>query len=332
MASFLRQGSRNMYVKAALILLLCSTVSCDLIFIHLYGYSVTGDTADTFNTTKPQECADACYDYSGCIAFRMVWNTGQCYFYLTVRNIVYDASECGFYIYSMTVPTYVQGRTLSSPIDQQTQNLVYYTYYSCPAYWSTSTSKKRCRYTMAESTCNEYAPFLEASWNASDSKCYMPFYTSTLTCPDDVYTYDQYEWNTNYVYCYYYLNEWTPSGDSDLYKQANDYCSAQVGGRVVDILSDDENAYIATYLSENETMIIGLIPKNGTVSTLDDLEWNSGMPKDYVNFTNGAEPTPTNSFKLTVINAAGQWDTAAETMNFKGLVCKRDVINSLTVA
>uniref|UniRef100_A0A7E4W5R8 C-type lectin domain-containing protein n=1 Tax=Panagrellus redivivus TaxID=6233 RepID=A0A7E4W5R8_PANRE len=145
-----------------------------------------------------------------------------------------------------------------------------------------------------------------------------------MTCPDGVYISEQKEWpSINSVFCYYYLDGWTPSGGSDLYTQADDYCIAQVGGRVVDILCDEENAYIAAYLSESDTMIIGLIAITSTVKTVSDLRWNSGMPMDYLSFVNGAEPTPTNSFKLTVINSAGQWDTAAETMTFKSLVCKQ---------
>uniref|UniRef100_A0A7E4W5B7 Apple domain-containing protein n=1 Tax=Panagrellus redivivus TaxID=6233 RepID=A0A7E4W5B7_PANRE len=77
----------NMYAKAALFLLFCSTVCSDLTYIQLYGYAVIGDTDYVYNTTKPQECADACYDYDGCIAFRMIGNTGQCCFYSTVQSV-----------------------------------------------------------------------------------------------------------------------------------------------------------------------------------------------------------------------------------------------------
>uniref|UniRef100_A0A7E4V4K1 C-type lectin domain-containing protein n=1 Tax=Panagrellus redivivus TaxID=6233 RepID=A0A7E4V4K1_PANRE len=310
-----------MYVKAVFFLSLCSTVICDsIVFNHLLGYSLYADANALYNSSNPQECIEACYDYYGCTGIQMLWGTGQCSFLQMFRGYTYNTNDCSFYVIQLSKVS-VKGRNLTTPIDQQVQNLVYSTMDYCPFNWTIDHDNYLCKYTTTKQVCNQYEPFFEASWNKTE--CIIPLMNSYVKCPNHTYVYHQ--WSTAFSYCYYYTT-WTPSGSSDLYTQADDYCYAQTGGHLVSIHSDDENEYVASFLKDTEAMIIGLVSKNGSVSTVDDLKWIDGMPVDYTNFTTGAKPTPTGSFKLTVIQASGLWDTDATSVtSFTGLLCKHDV-------
>uniref|UniRef100_A0A7E4V9J6 Apple domain-containing protein n=1 Tax=Panagrellus redivivus TaxID=6233 RepID=A0A7E4V9J6_PANRE len=228
------------FIKVVTLISLSGYSFCDTTFVHLLGSSIYADTLSTYSTLNATDCVEECAVTTSCSAVKMIWGSGTCELLTMIRAAVSDNANCAFYIRKYN-DVEIQGRTLDG-IDQLVQNAVYASQADCPDGWTAGSTT--CTLSVSESICDEYAPFLEASWDGTD--CVIPLMNVTYYCPNDTYTLGSY---ADGHYCHSMINKWPDNPENKTYQiRSDEYCYEQTGGRLASIHSVEENTVINGYV------------------------------------------------------------------------------------
>uniref|UniRef100_A0A7E4UZX8 C-type lectin domain-containing protein n=1 Tax=Panagrellus redivivus TaxID=6233 RepID=A0A7E4UZX8_PANRE len=282
-------------------------------YVHLFGYKLNALNITYVATTDPVHCAKVCTTNDLCTAFLMVPNIGKCHLMFIIKNAVFDANQCNYYIQNVSTVTVVN-RNLNG-IQQIIQNAVYNMQRTCPDYWNQGDAVL-CSYQTTEKTCNQYNSFFETYWNGSI--CLAPMMTQTFNCPDNTYTVVS---TKSFIYCYKLISKGSINvNDRNIVDTANEYCIEQTGGQIASIQDTVENAAVnAIQLNSTEPngVMIGL--KVDIES--EKLYWSDGTASSYENFT--TEPTVSASYSMTMMMFTGGWTAdPTELSDFNYIACK----------
>uniref|UniRef100_A0A7E4ULM8 C-type lectin domain-containing protein n=1 Tax=Panagrellus redivivus TaxID=6233 RepID=A0A7E4ULM8_PANRE len=234
-----------------------------------------------------------------------------------VRSVTFESNQCQYYLKKFTNVTVV-GRSLDG-IDALIQNAVYASQSACPNGWTVENSI--CTLNVDETTCNEYASFLNITWDGTS--CVAPKMNVTYKCASSSYTARNYPDGS---YCYRVFPRWSGVvGNSTYYDMSNTYCNTLTKGYLASIHSEAENNDINTLQNAlnatDKGMMIGLVSTTSTVTSTDNFYWLDGTGVYYSNI----EAAGTGSqFLFTLMTAStGKWSTTSTDQNsFKYLVCK----------
>uniref|UniRef100_A0A7E4UST5 C-type lectin domain-containing protein n=1 Tax=Panagrellus redivivus TaxID=6233 RepID=A0A7E4UST5_PANRE len=267
------------------------------------------DILSQYATIDANDCAIECANTDHCIGFQMLYGTGNCNLLTMVRGYNFDVSQCEYYLKQSTNVT-ITGRTLTSNIDVVLQNAVYDSQEPCPDGWTNLNTT--CYLNVSQSTCNEYASFLEASYNDG---CNIPLMNVTYNCLDRTFKLGSY---TDGHYCLKVISKWPDSiniGSMKQFEFANQYCYNQTGGYLASIHSQDENDDIHTHCLRSMNYIGLMAPKK--------------------NYAYWADTSTLNSFNFTVMNnGSGHWRTTMDAhlsvTSFQSLACKQNAMATMT--
>uniref|UniRef100_A0A7E4ZR91 C-type lectin domain-containing protein n=1 Tax=Panagrellus redivivus TaxID=6233 RepID=A0A7E4ZR91_PANRE len=298
-------------------------------FIHLLGWTLKADVVLPFATNDANDCAIECTITTNCTGFQMLHGTGSCNLLTMVRGYSFNVSQCEYYLKQSTNVT-ITGRKLTSNIDIAIQNAVYDSQLPCPDGWTDR--NLTCYLNVSQSTCNEYASFLEASY---DDGCSIHLFDVTYYCPDSTFTLGNY---INGHYCIKVIDKWPDStniGNLNQYEFANQYCYDQTGGYLASIHSQAENDDIHTQqgmLGGSVTnVMIGLVINITKILTTNQMWWMDGTERDY-NYW--ADTSTVNPFYYTVMTDNGYWRTTMDgnlpIKSFRYIACKQNAFATLT--
>uniref|UniRef100_A0A7E4ZR23 C-type lectin domain-containing protein n=1 Tax=Panagrellus redivivus TaxID=6233 RepID=A0A7E4ZR23_PANRE len=241
-----------------------------------------------------------------------------------------NLSRCDYYLKQSTNLT-VKGIKLVSNIDIAIQNAVYDSQEPCPDGWTNLNTT--CYLDVSQSTCNEYASFLEVSY---DDGCNIPLMDVIYSCPDSTFTLGSY---TDGHYCLKVIPKWskdTDIGNMTHYEMANQYCYDETGGHLASIHSQDENDDFNSIQSTLEIsapgVMIGLITNSDTAKNSDDLFWLDGTGISYTNYY--FETKAAYVFICTIMTSTGKWNSNVEPNNlnrlFNYIACKQNSVATMT--
>uniref|UniRef100_A0A7E4UT54 C-type lectin domain-containing protein n=1 Tax=Panagrellus redivivus TaxID=6233 RepID=A0A7E4UT54_PANRE len=235
----------------------------------------------------------------------MLYGTGTCNLLTMLRSAVYDSNQCQYYLKKSTNVD-IENRQLSD-IDKLVQNAVYNSQGECPDGWDSEVTI--CTLDIEEDVCNEYASFLETSY---DFVCTVNLMSVNYTCPNESFTLGSF---SNGHYCYIFVPKYDESENPNnltYYEKSNQYCKETTGSYLASIHSEDENTLINKIQNEtsdgNVGTIIGLVSSSSPVASADDMYWLDGTDVDYVNYV-GDDPTSNNPFYLTMMTPNARWNT-----------------------
>uniref|UniRef100_A0A7E4ZRJ6 Apple domain-containing protein n=1 Tax=Panagrellus redivivus TaxID=6233 RepID=A0A7E4ZRJ6_PANRE len=137
-------------------------------FIHMNGVNMIADTLSNYSTTDRWDCFKQCATVEACVGVQMLARIKTCRLITMIRN-AYEAIECSYYI--KEVATVVIADRWLNKLEQYLQNSVYTTQGACP--YGFDTLPGICVLLVTKETCNEYATFLEATYDDLIG-CYIP--------------------------------------------------------------------------------------------------------------------------------------------------------------